>query len=69
MEVVHDILFEVRPKATAFSLEDAARECSMSVLNNARDHEDHHHHERCVEWNELGASRRNTPCCSARAML
>jgi hypothetical protein len=69
VDIVHDILVEVRRKATAFSLEDAARECSMAVLNNARDHEDHQHHERCVEWNELGASRRNTPCCSARAIL
>ena len=69
MDVLHDNLVEVWPKATTFSLEDAARECSMAVLNNARDHEDHQHHERCVEWNELGASRRNTPCCSARAML
>ena len=69
MDVLHDTLVEVWHKATAFSLEDAARECSMAVLNNARDHEDHQHHERCVEWNELGASRRNTPCCSARATL
>ena len=41
MDVVHATVVEVRPKATTFSLEDAARECSMTVLNNARDHEDH----------------------------
>ena len=49
MDVLHDTLVEVWPKATVFSLEDASRECSMAVLNNARDHEDHKHHERCVE--------------------
>ena len=69
MDVVHDTLVEEWRKATGCPLENAARECSMAVLNNARDHEDHQHHERCVEWNELGASRRNTLCCSARAML
>jgi hypothetical protein len=69
MDVVHDILVEVRPKATAFSPEDAAHECSMAVLNNAHDHDDHQHHERCVKRNKLDASRRNTPCCSARAIL
>ena len=45
MDVVHDTLVEVWHKAIAFSLEDAARECSMAVLNNARDHEDHQHRE------------------------